>query len=61
MEMQKALELAIRIHELQSFSDYEAADYEESAIDTAQTIINAPEVVIEYLLDIIEDLEAERS
>jgi len=61
MEMQKALELATRIHELQSFDNYEAADYEESAIDTAQTIINAPEIVIEYLLDIIEDLEAERS
>lgn len=61
MEMQKALELAARIHELQSFNDYEAADYEETAIDTAQTIINAPEIVIEYLLDIIEDLEAERS
>ena len=56
-----ALKLATRIHELQSFDNYDAADYEESAIDTAQTIINAPEVVIEYLLDIIEDLEAERS
>ena len=58
MELKTAMELATRIHELQSFSDYEAADYEETAIDTAQTIINAPEIVIEYLLDIIEDLEA---
>lgn len=58
MNLKTAMELATRIHELQSFDNYEAADYEESAIDTAQTIINAPEIVIEYLLDIIEDLEA---
>lgn len=61
MELKTALDLATRIHELQSFCDFEAADYEENAIDTAQAIINAPEVVIEYLLDIIENLEAERS
>ena len=58
IDFETARTLAARIHELKSFDDYEAADLEITIEDTIRTMQNAPEVVIEYLLTMIEDLEA---
>lgn len=58
IDITTAHKLARRIHNLKCFDDYEAADIEQTTDDTAETIANAPEVVISYLLDMLEDYEA---